>query len=139
MRVAIMDTVQFGYHLTLDLYGCEEAPLNNMQYCYRVIEKLVPALGMHSLISPIIISTDGNETKGGKDPGGFSGFVIIQESHISLHTFVRRGFVSIDVYSCKNGLNVKTIINYFKKAFSLKDTEVNFIKRGTRYPAQNIA
>ena len=32
---------------------------------------------------------------------GVSGFVIIAESHISVHTFPDRGYVNIDVFSCK--------------------------------------
>jgi len=49
-----------------------------------------------------------------KDPGGWSGFVIIAESHISIHTFPARRFVSIDVYTCKNGLKKDFIIFYYQ-------------------------
>lgn len=37
-----------------------------------------------------------------KGPGGWSGFAVIQESHISIHTFPERGFLSADVYTCRN-------------------------------------
>ena len=32
---------------------------------------------------------------------GVSGFVIIAESHISVHTFPDRGHVNVDIFSCK--------------------------------------
>ena len=73
-----------------------------------------------------------------KDPGGFSGFVIIAESHISLHTFPKRGFISADVYTCQNGLDREKIEKYLIEKFSLKQTEVNFVIRGTKYPETNI-
>jgi len=49
-----------------------------------------------------------------------------------------RGFVSIDVYTCKNGMDTDFVLKYFKEKFELKDIEQNFIKRGTRYPEKNI-
>ncbi|MDQ5889882.1 MAG: S-adenosylmethionine decarboxylase proenzyme, partial [Patescibacteria group bacterium] len=46
--------------------------------------------------------------------------------------------VSADVYTCKNGMDVEPIENFFRDKFSLADIETNFIKRGTRYPVENI-
>ena len=73
-----------------------------------------------------------------KDPGGVSGFVIIAESHISIHTFPLRGFVSADVYTCQNTLDTEQICQYFAEAFDLQDLEINLVRRGTRYPQHNI-
>jgi S-adenosylmethionine decarboxylase len=90
---------------------------------------------MKKLSEPEIYRAEANEIK---DPGGWTGFVVIAESHISIHTFPKRGFVSADVYTCKNGMDVNLVKDFFKKAFSLKDLEINFIKRGTKYPDNNI-
>jgi S-adenosylmethionine decarboxylase len=73
-----------------------------------------------------------------KDPGGLSGYVLIAESHISIHTFPLRGFVSADVYTCQNSLEADRIRQYFADAFALQDIETNLIRRGTRYPQYNI-
>ncbi len=96
-----METLQFGYHLTLDLYHCDPKALSCMETCYRALEELPTRIGMRPLSPPFVVRSDGTEAQGGIDPGGNTGFIIIEQSHISLHTFVRRGFVSIDVYSCK--------------------------------------
>ena len=37
-----------------------------------------------------------------KSGGGVSGFVLIAESPISIHTFVERYYVNIDIFSCKS-------------------------------------
>jgi S-adenosylmethionine/arginine decarboxylase-like enzyme len=64
---------------------------------------------------------------------------LITTSHISCHTFPGRHFVSIDVYSCiEDGFDKDFIVNYFKKAFSLQDTEVNYLTRGTRFPVKEL-
>jgi len=47
-------------------------------------------------------------------------------------------FVSIDVYTCGESLNKELIVTYFKEKFKLQDVEINFIKRGTRYPKYNL-
>jgi len=85
---------------------------------------------MTKLAEPEIYSVPGN---GKKDPGGWSGFVVIAESHISIHTFPAKGFVSIDAYTCINGLDKEFIINYFKEAFGITEIEENFVKRGLKY------
>lgn len=91
---------------------------------------------MKKLSEPEIYFAEGN---GGKDPGGWSGFVVIAESHISIHTFPGRQFVSADVYTCKNGMDVAFVERFFAEKFLLADIETNFIRRGTRYPAHNTA
>ena len=125
----------FGEHLTIDGYGGNFESLNNKELVLKCLNELPEKIGMHKLAEPMVYYAKGNVAK---DPGGWSGFVIIEESHISIHTFPARGFVSIDVYSCKNGFDVKFIVSYFKEVFGLKDVEKHFIKRGKRYPANNI-
>jgi S-adenosylmethionine/arginine decarboxylase-like enzyme len=55
-----------------------------------------------------------------------------------VHTFVGRKFVSADVYTCKNGMDQTFITSYFKEAFNADDIEVQFVKRGTRYPKEDL-
>jgi len=127
--------MHFGEHITIDGYGGDEKLLNDKQVVFNCLNDLPELLGMNKLSEPVIYFAAGNDTK---DPGGWTGVVTIQESHISIHTFPKRGFVSADVYTCQNGMNTDYILKYFKDQFNLKDIETNFLKRGTRYPDQNI-
>lgn len=129
------NTEHFGEHLTLDGYGGSQELLNDESLVRQFLSELPIKLGMHCLTEPIITSAPDN---GLKDPGGWSGFVIIAESHISIHTFPQRGFVTADVYTCRNGMDHALVTNYLTQAFRLDDVEVHFIKRGTRYPFANI-
>jgi len=128
-------TEHFGEHLMIDGYGGSEALLDDRNIVERALTELPEILTMHTLAPPVVYHAPANNVK---DPGGWSGFVVIAESHISIHTFPKRGFVSIDVYTCKNGLDIETVKNYFTEKFGLTDLEVNFTKRGTRYPATDI-
>ena len=125
----------FGEHLMIDGYGGSKDKLNDKELVVKCLAELPLKLGMRTLSMPEVFLAEDNNIK---DPGGWTGFVIIAESHISIHTFPDRGFVSIDVYSCKNGMDTNFILNYFKEKFDLKDIEKNFIKRGTRYPEKNL-
>ncbi len=127
--------MHFGEHVTVDGYGGEEKLLNDEKIVTSCLNDLPGLLGMKKLSNPVVYFAKGNDTK---DPGGWTGIVVIEESHISIHTFPKRGFVSADVYTCKNGMDGEYIIQYFKEKFNLKDIESNFLKRGTRYPQDNL-
>lgn len=128
---------QFGQHLIFDAYGCKLDMLNNTKKTEEIINKLVEIAEMHKLLEPVIVDVVSNTAVGGKDPGGNSGFVIIQESHISIHTFALRGFVTIDVYSCKQ-FEVTGIIDYLCEVYEPEDHDVLSLDRGLKYPIDNI-
>lgn len=124
----------FGLHLTLDGYGGDYKILNSRSAALRYLATTVKRLKMKKLLGPYVVRAKENNTK---DPGGYTGFVAIQESHISVHTFPRRGFVSIDVYSCTD-FDYKGAIRYAKEFFKLSLLEINVIVRGKKYPMKNI-
>ena len=128
-------TEHFGEHFMLDGYRGEYAALNNKQLVERALQELPEMLNMHTLAPAEVYFAQGNDER---DPGGWSGFVVIEESHISIHTFPAKGFVTVDAYTCKNNLPVEVIEEYFTRVFSLQDTEINLVIRGTKYPVKNI-
>ena len=125
----------FGVHLTLDGYGGSRHRLADADHIRARLSELPELLGMHKLIEPMVVEVN---QLSDKDPGGLSGYVLIAESHISVHTFPLRGFVSADVYTCQSSLDAERIRQYFADAFALQDVETHLIRRGTRYPQHNI-
>ncbi len=130
------ETINFGEHLMIDGYLGNPEKLNDKNLVYDFLNDLPEKTGMQKIMDPVIKEFPGNKIK---DPGGFSGFVMIAESHLSIHTFPKRKFVSADFYTCKNGLDRDLVIRYLKEAFDLGDMEINFVKRGTKYPKENLA
>jgi len=127
--------MHFGEHLTIDGYEGDPGLLNSEDVVRDCMNDLIAKLGMHPLYGPHIISAPDNQIK---DPGGWSGFMIIAESHISIHTFPRRRFISADVYTCQNGMDTELVSNFFKERFKLIDVETHFVKRGLKYPEHNL-
>jgi S-adenosylmethionine decarboxylase len=64
---------------------------------------------------------------------GVSGFVLIAESHIAIHTFPERGYVWVDVFSCK-GFEGEKAVESVTDAFALNETKVQTLERGLEYP-----
>lgn len=126
-------TTVFGPHLMIDAYECDEHVLADADKVYNMLDELPDLIGMHKMTLPYIVRANANNHK---DPGGWSGFVIIQESHISIHTFPKRGFATIDVYSCKD-FDIDRAIQYFKHALETNNLEIHLEERGKKYPRQN--
>jgi S-adenosylmethionine decarboxylase len=126
--------MHFGEHLTLDGYEGDSKRLNDKKLVSSCLEELCKILRMRPLGKAHIVSAPDNHIK---DPGGWSAFLIIAESHISMHTFPRRHFMSADVYTCQNGIDADFVVDFFIKTFHLKEVEKHFIKRGTKYPEHN--
>jgi S-adenosylmethionine decarboxylase len=127
--------LHFGEHITIDGYHGSYKRLDDKQAVLSCLNELCSTMKMHPLDKPRVYHAPDNHMK---DPGGWSAFVVIAESHISIHTFPRRRFLSADVYTCQNGIDADFLTRFFKRKFLLKDVETHFVKRGTRYPAHNI-
>lgn len=125
----------FGIHLTLDGYGGSPEQLGDSHAVRQWLDELPGTLGMTRLAESVLIDVDKQSEK---DPGGLTGFVLIAESHISIHTFPLRGFVSADVYTCQDWLDTDRLLDRFQAAFDLEIVEHNLIIRGTQYPLHNI-
>lgn len=132
---ALVNTAHFGEHITIDGYDGDPALLDDRAIVSATLVELCNAQRMTPLIEPVVVKAPDNQLK---DPGGWSGFVIIAESHISIHTFPRRRFLSADFYSCQNGLDQGSVLALIKERFKLQEVESTFIKRGLRYPDHNL-
>jgi S-adenosylmethionine decarboxylase len=135
MKSAGVQERHFGVHLTLDGYGGSPDRLGDPSAVRAWLDELPEILGMTKLADPVLVEV-GRRSE--KDSGGITGFVLIAESHISIHTFPGRRFASADVYTCQNRLDQDWPLKYFRVVFELESIEHNLIIRGTQYPLHDI-
>jgi S-adenosylmethionine decarboxylase len=128
-------TGRFGLHLTLDGYGGDPERLGDAEVVRAWLDELPEVLAMNKLIEPCLVEVGAQNEK---DPGGITGFVLIAQSHLSVHTFPRRRFVSADIFTCQDYMDHELIRRSLVATFKLGDVETNFIERGTRYPLVNL-
>ena len=114
-------------HLMLELYGCDRHILSDESLVKRVLEEYPARVEMEK-VSPVHLYQI--ETSNPLD-AGLSGFVVIAQSHISLHAWPEYGEVDIDICSCKEFSQVEAIA-FAKQMFQTDDVEAHFVVRGTR-------
>lgn len=131
-----MPRKHFGEHLMLDGYGADPDLLWSKPLIRRSLGELCKLLRVLQLGKPLVHYTPDRVLK---VPGGVTGLVILAESHISIHTFPARRFLSVDVYSCKHGMDRALVTAFLKKKFKAKEVDVKFVKRGKKYPTRDIA
>lgn len=114
-------------HLMLELYGCDRQLLSNEPLVRSVLEEYPARVDMER-VSPVHLYQI--ETSNPLD-AGLSGFVVIAQSHISLHAWPEYGEVDIDICSCKE-FSQEDAIAFAKEMFQTDDLEAHFVIRGTR-------
>ena len=81
-----------GTHLILDGNGSKEK-LDDEILIEEFLENLVNEIKMNKLSDVVIKRVDDMGEK-----NGVTGFVLLRESHVSIHTFPRDGFFHADVF-----------------------------------------
>ncbi len=84
-------------HLIIDGFGRNKTILQDENFIYDLLNIYPGNIGMTKISDPIVFRYSGSKP----EDWGVSGLVFIAESHISLHTFVERSFINIDIFSCK--------------------------------------
>jgi len=111
----------------LELYGCDRQILSDESLVKSVLEEYPARVEMEK-VSPVHLYQI--ETSNPLD-AGLSGFVVIAQSHISLHAWPEYGEVDIDICSCKD-FSQEEAIAFARQMFQTDDVEAHFVVRGTR-------
>lgn len=114
-------------HLMLELYHCDRETLSNAPLLHKVLDEYPNRVDMEK-VSPVHLYDI--ETSNPLD-AGLSGFVVIAQSHISLHAWPEYGEVDIDICSCKE-FSQEDAIAFAKEVFKTDDVEAHFVVRGNR-------
>ena len=101
-------------HLAIDGYGADPAKLSDEALVFRFLDEYPGVIGMTKVAPPQVYSYTGKVP----DDWGVSGFVIIAESHISVHTFPDKGYLNIDIFSC-NDFDVSASLDDVKTTFGV--------------------
>jgi S-adenosylmethionine decarboxylase len=112
------------------LTGCDDNAINSKEIIFKVLDEMPALIGMHKITAPQIIPYEGKADS--FDKGGISAFVLIAESHITIHTWKEQKHVSIDIFSCKE-FDVEKTVFYLSTLFKPKKIEKNLIMRGKHF------
>lgn len=113
----------------LDLQKCSKKRLCDLGFIFEILSTLPEVIGMTKITQPYVFPYSGLVP----EDCGITGFVVIAESHISVHTFSDKDFVFVDVFSCK-GFDISKAEKYLVKAFCAKKVVRHFVERGVNFP-----
>ncbi|MBI4182095.1 MAG: adenosylmethionine decarboxylase [Candidatus Aenigmarchaeota archaeon] len=123
-----MDQPTFGPHVTIDAGDCDFEKLTDYQFIYDLLTTLPEQIGMTRMTLPYVVRW---KDKWAQTPG-ISGFVMLAESHISIHTFPEQNYVFIDIFSCRE-FDTQDAAQRLVAAFGAKDVHINLVKRGLNF------
>lgn len=113
----------------MDLSECDRAILDDLDACFKLLNTLPEKIGMTKITQPYVFRYSGPIP----EDDGITGVTIIAESHISLHTYPRKGYVFVDLFSCKP-FDVEEAKDCIVQFFQSKSPVVHVQERGVAFP-----
>ena len=111
-----------GRHILVEFFGCNPSILNDViQIESSMVDAAIKAQ-----------ATVINSTFHHFSPYGVSGVVVIQESHLAIHTWPEYGYAAVDVFTCGSDVNPWTAYDELKKSFEAKHGSAMEINRGQK-------
>lgn len=109
-----------GRHVIVELYDCKPSLLDDVTYVQNAMQKAAQEAG----------ATIINLTFHHFSPYGVSGVVVIQESHLAIHTWPEWGFASIDLFTCGESTDPWKCYTVLKEAFLASHGSTIEMRRG---------
>lgn len=101
-----MDQGALGRHIIVDYYNCSAEILSDVV----LIEKAMVGAAQEAGATVI------NSTFHHFSPFGVSGVVVIQESHLAIHTWPEYGYASVDIFTCGGTVDPWVSYEFLKAA-----------------------
>lgn len=109
-----------GRHLLVEYYNCDPKILMDIGAIEDILVGAAKKARAH--IVDVVFHTF--------NPHGISGVVVVQESHLAIHTWPEYGFASVDIYTCGTSVNPWHAYKYLLKALYAKHSTAMEMKRG---------
>ncbi len=112
-----------GRHILIEMFDCNSDILNDVM----AIENIM--IGAATRASATIIQTVFHRFS----PHGVSGVVVIQESHLSIHTWPEFKYAAVDIYTCGDTIDPWVAYNYIKEQLQAKFASPIEVLRGQKH------
>lgn len=105
---------------TIDYYDCEPSIINNVALITKILEKAAAIMNL------TIVNTTIHEFS----PIGISGVLVIEESHIAIHTWPEHKYVALDFFTCNTSHDLTEGLLWIKNEIKSTKMEKQFTERG---------
>ena len=109
-----------GRHLVAEFYQCDHRIISDV----RKIEEIMVGAAKHAKATIVdVVFHNFN-------PNGISGVIVIQESHLAIHTWPEYNFASVDIFTCGSSVKPWRAYDYLHKHFKAKNVTSMEMQRG---------
>ena len=112
-------TLKLGEHFIFDLSDCSHEILMDSEKSYSLFAQAVRESGL----------TVVDEGFYKFSPHGFTCFLLLAESHASLHAWPEYGYCAIDLFTCAIGKDMMPLIMRIKESFGADNFSLRKIDR----------
>lgn len=109
-----------GRHLLVEYYSCDNKTLADVGRIEDLLVGAAKAAKAH--IVDVVFHTF--------NPHGVSGVVVIEESHLAIHTWPEYRFATVDIYTCGASIDPWNAYKFLLKGLKAKHSTATEIKRG---------
>lgn len=116
-----------GQHLLAEYTGCSLEVLDDLKRIESLMNEAARAARtkvVASVFQPF-------------HPQGVSGVVVIEESHLSIHTWPEHGYASVDFFTCGQGLPIRAH-EVIRDGLKAERSELMLVDRGLGLPNHSM-
>lgn len=121
-------TLKLGEHLIFDLSDCNREILMDSDRSYALFSQAVRDSGL----------TVVDEGFYKFSPHGFTCFLLLAESHASLHAWPEHGYCAIDLFTCAIGMDMMPLVQRIKDAFGAESFALRKLNREAEVEAEPV-
>ncbi|MBN1481514.1 S-adenosylmethionine decarboxylase proenzyme [candidate division KSB1 bacterium] len=109
-----------GRHILVEFLRCDPAVLNDVPHIKSSMVQAAEHAGA------TVISSNFHYFS----PHGVSGVIIIEESHLAIHTWPEYKYAAVDLFTCGDDIDPWVAFNHIQEALSSKNYTVIELHRG---------
>lgn len=104
-----------GRHLTIEFYDCNPKIIADQKKVQEIFIKAAQISGA------TVLNSSFHEF----EPQGVSGFLLIAESHFSVHAWPEHDYAAVDIFTCGDSIDFQKAINSLKTSLEAEETIIS--------------
>ncbi|XLS27729.1 adenosylmethionine decarboxylase [Flavobacteriaceae bacterium M23B6Z8] len=118
--------MSIGYHYIWDVQGCNAKTISFTLQIDQLLHEIIDQLNLSKVDAAFKQF----------EPVGVTGFILLEESHISIHTWPEHQFAAVDIFSCKP-IEISKVKSFLMEQLEADDVVSSSMKRG-RIPVPSL-
>lgn len=109
-----------GLHIVAELFGCPVEKISNIESIKKILNSAIKESGLVKL----------DEAYHQFQPAGATGFILLETSHISVHTWPEDGYAAVDMFTCGSPEKGRKAVDKCEQLFEAKKITKKELRRG---------